>query len=99
MLNKLIISFKKISNKLILFKELVYISEYQQKQIIEIYHDDSLEEHYKIYKMIKAIFWSYYFSHMQRKIIDYVSKCNLCHKIKLSRHEPYKEIKITSVLN
>ena len=33
-LNKLTVNFKRIVNKLILFKELVYVTEYQQKEII-----------------------------------------------------------------
>ena len=45
--------------------------------------------------MIEAIFWSYCFSHIRKKIQDYVNKCDLCHKIKFSRHESYKEIRTT----
>ena len=99
MLKKSIISFKKISNELILFKELVYILEYQQKQIMKMYYNNSLKEHYKTHKIIKAISQSYYFSYMQRKIADYMNKCNLCHKIKSSRHKSYEEMKITLVSN
>ena len=92
-------SFKKISNELILFKELVYISEYQQKQIIKMYYNNSLKKHCETHKMIKAISQSYYFLHIWRKITDYVSKCDLCHKIKSSRHKSYEEIKTTLILN
>ena len=49
--------------------------------------------------MIEAIFQSYYFSHMQEKVIKYMNKCNLCHKIKSSRHKPYEEMRQTSTLN
>ena len=66
---------------------------------MKIYHDDSLEEHHEMHKMIETISQSYYFLHMQRKIVNYVSKCNLCHKIKLSRHKSYKEIKTALILN
>ena len=34
MLKELIVSFEKTFNKLILFKELMYVAEYQQKEII-----------------------------------------------------------------
>ena len=36
---------------------------------------------------------------MQRKIADYISKCNLYHKIKLSRHKSYEEMKTVLVSN
>ena len=60
-----------------------------------MYHDELLREHCEIHKMIKAIFWSYYFLHMQERVKKYVNKCDLCHKIKLSRHRPYKEMRQT----
>ena len=66
---------------------------------MKIYHNNSLEEHHKTHKMIKAISQSYYFLYMWRKIADYVSKCNLCHKIKSSRHKSYEEIKTALVSN
>ena len=60
-----------------------------------MYHNKSLEEHHEIHKTIKAIFQSYYFLHMQEKVKKYVNKCNLCHKIKSSRHKSYEEIRQT----
>ena len=95
MLKKSIKEFKKINKDLLLFQELIYMSEHQQKDIIWIYYDESLEEHCEIHKMIKAIFWSYYFSHMQEKVTRYMSKCDLCHKIKSSRHKSYEEMRQT----
>ena len=79
--------FKRTSDELILFKGLVYISKHQQKNIIWIYHNESQREHQELYKIIKAIFWLYYFLHMWKKVQDYVSKCDLCHKIKSLRHK------------
>ena len=85
--------FKTISDSLILFKRLVYISEHQQKDIIQMYHNESLRGHQETHKMIKAIFWSYYFSHMRKKVQSYVNKCDLCHKIKSVRHKSYREMR------
>ena len=64
-----------------------------------MYYDEPLEEHYEIYKTIKAISQLYYFSHIWEKVARYMSKCDLCHKIKSSRHKPYEEIRQTSILN
>ena len=48
--------FERISEELILFKELVYVSEHQQKNIIQMYHNEPLREHQEVHKMIEAIF-------------------------------------------
>ena len=85
--------FKETSDNLILFKELVYVLKHQQKNIIQMYHDKLLREHCGVHKMIKAIFWLYYFLHMRKKVQDYVNKCDLCHKIKSARHKPYEEMR------
>ena len=93
MLKKSIKEFKKINKDLLLFQELIYMSEHQQKDIIWMYHDEPLEEHCEIHKTIKAISQSYYFSHMWEKVKKYVNKCDLCHKIKSSRYKSYEEIR------
>ena len=55
-LKKSIKEFKKINKDLLLFQELIYVSEHQQKNVIQMYHNKSLEEHHEIHKTIKAIF-------------------------------------------
>ena len=47
--------FKKTSIRLLLFQDLVYVSEHQQNNIIRIYYNKSLKDHYKVYKTIKTI--------------------------------------------
>ena len=91
--------FKETSDRLILFKGLVYVPEHQQKNIIWMYHNKLLRDHWEVYKMIEVIFWSYYFSHMRKKVQDYVNKCDLCHKIKPVRHKSYREIRTALTLN
>ena len=49
--------------------------------------------------MIEAISQSYYFSHMRKKVQGYVDKCNLCHKIKPTRHRPYGEMRTVPTPN
>ena len=85
--------FKKTDTELLLFKRLVYVLKYQQNDTMKMYHNDLLSEHWEVHKMIKAISWLYYFSHMWRKVQSYINKCDLCHKIKLSRHISYKEMR------
>ena len=66
---------------------------------MKIYYDNFLKEHYKTHKMIKVISQSYYFLYMWRKVVNYVSKYNLCHKIKSSRHKSYEKMKTALILN
>ena len=54
-LEQLTEEFKRTSDSLILFKELVYVPEHQQKNIIWMYHDKLLRGHWGVHKMIKAI--------------------------------------------
>ena len=94
-LKKSIKEFKKINKDLLLFQELIYVSEHQQKDIIQMYYNEPLKEHHEIHKTIEAIFQSYYFSYMQEKIKKYMNKCDLCYKIKSLRHKSYEEIRQT----
>ena len=47
--------FERMSDSLILFKELVYVPEHQQKNTIQMYHDELLRGHHREHKMIKVI--------------------------------------------
>ena len=64
-----------------------------------MYYNKSLREYCEIHKTIKAIFRSYYFLYMQKKIKEYMSKCNLYHKIKSSKHRSYEEMRQTLTLD
>ena len=64
-----------------------------------MYYNDSLEEYYEMHKMIEVIFWSYYFLYIWRKVVNYISKCDLYYKIKSSRHKSYREMETALVLN
>ena len=85
--------FERTSDSLILFKELVYVPEHQQKNIIWMYHNELLRGHWGVHKIIRVIFWLYYFPHMRKKVQSYENKCDLCHKIKSARHKSYEEIR------
>ena len=47
--------FEKITNRLILYKELVYVLKHQQKDIIQMYHNELLRGHQGVHKIIKVI--------------------------------------------
>ena len=52
----------KITKKLLLFQELIYMLSATRKKMIEQHHDNTLTEYFEIDKMIKLIFRNYYFS-------------------------------------
>ena len=64
-----------------------------------MYYDKLLRGHWGVHKTIEAISQSYYFSHMQKKIQDYMNKYNLCYKIKPLRHKSYKEMRTALTSN
>ena len=99
MLKQLIEEFERTSDDLILFKRLVYVLKHQQKNIIQMYHNEPLRDHWETHKMIEVIFWLYYFSHMRKKMQSYVNKCDLCHKIKSVRHRSYGEMRTALTLS
>ena len=47
--------------------------------------------------MIKAISRLYCFSHMWKKVENYMSRCDLCHKVKSLRYKPYREMRTALV--
>ena len=58
-----------------------------------MYHDKSLRGHWGVHKIIETVSQSYYFSHMRKKVQDYMNKCDLCHKIKSARQKSYEEMR------
>ena len=52
----------KITEKLLLFQKLIYISSATRKEVIWQHHNNVLTEHFEINKIMKLIFRNYYFS-------------------------------------
>ena len=72
----------KITEKLLLFQELIYMSSATRKKIIKQYHDDALTEHFKINKTMKLIFRNYYFLQMRQKMKKHIQQCEQYQKSK-----------------
>ena len=51
----------KITKKLLLFQELIYMSSAMRKKMIQQHHDNLLTEHFEIDKTMKLISQNYYF--------------------------------------
>ena len=51
----------KVTKKLLLFQELIYVSSATRKKMIKWHHNNILTEHFEINKTVKLIFKNYYF--------------------------------------
>ena len=72
----------KVTKKLLLFQELIYMSLTTRKKMIEWYHDNALTEHFEINKIMKLIFRNYYFSQIKQKVKKHIWQCEQCQKSK-----------------
>ena len=62
----------KITKKLLLFQELIYMSSAIKKKVIEQHHNKILTKHFEINKTVKLISRNYYFSQMKQKVEKYI---------------------------
>ena len=68
----------KITKKLLLFQELIYVSSATRKKMIEWHHNDVLTKYFEINKIIELIFRNYYFSQMKQKMKKHIWQCKQC---------------------
>ena len=62
----------KVTEKLLLFQELIYMSSATRKKMIEQHHNNVLTKHFEINKIVKLIFRNYYFSQMRQKMKKHI---------------------------
>ena len=72
----------KITEKLLLFQELIYMLSATRKKMIEQHHNDVLTKHFEIDKIMKLIFRNYYFLQMRQKVKKHIQQCKQCQKSK-----------------
>ena len=72
----------KITEKLLLFQELIYMSSATRKKVIEQYHNKALTEYFKINKTVKLISRNYYFLQIRQKVKKHIQQCEQCQKSK-----------------
>ena len=63
-----------------------------KKKLIKKYHDDSLSENFKTQKTLNLIQKKYFYFVCAKQMKTYVQTCNICQRIKISRHEFYKKL-------
>ena len=62
------------------------------KKLIKIYHNNSLSNHFEIQKILNLIQRKYFWLVCEAQIKAYIQICNICQRIKVSRHQFYKKL-------
>ena len=68
-----------------------------REKLIKKHHDDSLSEHFKAQKILNLIQRKYFWPVCAKQMKMYVQTCNVCQRIKVSRHKFYEELSSLSV--
>ena len=88
-----------ITNEILTFQDLIYVSTRCKQEIINNYHKLMIHEHQELNKIIERIFRIYYFSKMRKQVEDIIRKCNVCIWTKHSQYRSYKLLKSLNTLN
>ena len=65
-----------------------------RKKLICKNHDDSLIKHFDAEKTLKLLQKKYYWLVCEKQIKKYVRFCNICQRIKISRHKLYEKLNL-----
>ena len=63
-----------------------------REKLIKKHHDDSLSEHFEAQKTLNLIQRKYFWPVCAKQMKTYVQTCNVCQRIKVSRHKFYEEL-------
>ena len=73
-------------------KEKLQISEKDIDKCIKKYHDEFLQKHFEMTKIMQFLRRNCQFPHMRQKIEMYIKKCFNCQQNKHATHAEYDEI-------
>ena len=85
--------------KLLYFFHVIYVFEKValKTKLLRLHHDDFLASHFKIKKTRVLMQKKFYWLKMTKDIKEYVKDCDMCQRIKTSRHRFYDEFSSLSV--
>ena len=88
-----------MKKKLLYFFHVIYIFEkvVLKTKLLRLHHDDSLANHFKIKKIHVLMQRKFYWFKITRNIKEYLKDCDMCQRIKTSRHCFYNELSSLSV--
>ena len=73
-------------------KEKLHISKNKIDEIIKKHHNESLQNHSNVFKILQFLRQTYYFFNIQQHVETYIKKCLDCQRNKHSTHVKYDEI-------
>ncbi len=85
-----------ITNEILTFQDLIYVSTRCRQEIINDYHKSMIHEHQSSNKTIERISRIYYFLKMRKQVEDIIRKCDVCIWTKHSQHRFYELLKSLS---
>ena len=68
-----------------------------KKKLIKKYHDNSLSRHFEIQKILNLIQRKYFWLVWAKQMKTYIQTCNVCQRIKISRHKFYEKLSSLSM--
>jgi hypothetical protein len=91
-LNTTLKIFRNQKEQYFIKKERLIIFEKKINEIIKEYHDESLQKHFEISKILQFLRRHCRFSNMRRCVETYIKKCFSCQRNKHNIHRKYEEI-------
>jgi len=67
-----------ITNEILTFQYLIYVSTRCRQEIINDYYESMIHEHQNSNKIIEKISRIYYFSKIRKQVEDIIRKCDIC---------------------
>jgi len=61
-------------------------------ELLKCHHDDELTEHFSIEWTLELVSCKYYWPELAKDVKKYVFSCNICQRMKTSRHHSYDEM-------
>ncbi len=63
-----------------------------QTELLKCHHDNELTEHFSIEWTLELVSHKYYWPKLVKDVKKYVFSCNICQRVKMSRHHSYGEM-------
>ncbi len=63
-----------------------------QTELLKHHHDDELTEHFSIEQTLELVSCKYYWLKLVKDVREYVFSCNICQRVKVSKHCSYDEM-------
>ena len=80
------------------YREAIYVllKSSIREELLKRHHDDALARHFDTKKTQELLNRKFYWSNMTNDVKEYVSTCDICQRIKVSRHKSYDELTFLS---